>query len=355
MRVGIVCPYDWSHPGGVRSHIVGLTGALQRRGVEVEVIAPASAEEEGIFAPGRTFGIPYNGSVARLCFTPRASARVKKRLESAAYDLLHVHEPGSPSVSMLAVMHARMPLVGTFHASSEKSLAYQLFRPALKPLMSRISERIAVSEASKRLISSYFPDDYHVIPNGIDYRRFAEARPDEELGDLKPFVLFVGRPEPRKGLAVIVEAMQMVRKRLELHLVAVGPTSNDVPPWVRALGPVEQNRLPGIYRAADLFCAPSLGGESFGIVLAEAMAAGTPVVCSDIPGYLEAAAGAALHVRAGDSAATAEQIVDVFLNPGRLKDLVETGKQRARQLDWGLLVDQILERYRAAQERRVTG
>jgi phosphatidyl-myo-inositol alpha-mannosyltransferase len=344
----MVCPYDWSFHGGVKSHVVGLSSVLRSAGHEVEVMAPASFSAPDILVTGRSLGIPYNGSVARLCFSPAAHAKIRERLEVGDLELLHLHEPGIPSVSMLALMQARVPVVGTFHASAPRSIAYQVARPLLRPMMDRISQRVAVSEASKRLISTYFPGDYHLIPNGIDFRRFSEAEPDPELVAIKPFVLFLGRPEPRKGFPVAVEAMRLVRSQLSVEMVAVGPAEGDAPEWVHALGHVSDDRLPGIYKAADLFCASSLSGESFGIVLAEAMAAGTPVVCSDVPGYVEAAAGAALHAPAGDAAATAELIACVLTSPSRAADLVSLGKQRARELEWGVLVRRILDLYEAA-------
>jgi phosphatidyl-myo-inositol alpha-mannosyltransferase len=345
MKVGMVCPYDWSFPGGVRSHILGLTEALRNQGHEVEIIAPATNDEPEIFAAGRTLGIPYNGSVARLCFSRSANSRLAARLARGDLELLHIHEPASPSVSLLALRQARVPVVATFHASAERSLAYRLARPALAPLMAKISRKIAVSEAARRLISTHFPGDYELIPNGITKDRWAGAAPAEELRTAGPFVLFVGRPEPRKGLNIVVQAVEKLRSRRRLRLVVVGPTGRDVPDWVTALGPVGEKELPGIYAAADVFCAPSLGGESFGIVLAEAMAAGVPVVCSDIPGYLLASAGAALHVPAGDVTATAEAIESVLSDPKLAEDLVSKGARRSTELDWGALMDDVTACY----------
>ncbi|MEX2587423.1 MAG: glycosyltransferase family 4 protein [Actinomycetota bacterium] len=346
MKVGMVCPYDWSYPGGVRSHIVGLVGALRRRGIEVEIIAPATDREPDIFAAGRTVGIPYNGSVARLCLSPRANSLIKRRLEQGDLDLVHIHEPFSPSVSVLTLTNARIPAVATFHASADRSIAYQVAKPLLRPLAGKIAVRIAVSGAAERLVGSYFPGEFRRIPNGIEQKRFAEAVP-AELGD-KPFVLFVGRPERRKGLDVAVEAVARVRKHLDVDLVAVGPTPADVPEWVRALGKVDQSELPRIYRAARVFCAPSLEGESFGIVLVEAAAAGTPVVCSDLAGYQEAAAGAALHVPVGDVGATADALLSVLQDPALAERLVVRGHRRAAALDWDALVDDVTGCYRSA-------
>lgn len=351
MKVGIVCPYDWSFPGGVRSHIIGLADALRERGTQVEIIAPATDPEPEIFAAGHTLGIPYNGSVARLCFSPAANRRLAERLSRGDLDLLHIHEPASPSVSLLSLRLTKIPIVATFHASAERSLAYRFAKPVLAPLMRKISQRITVSEAARRLVAQYFPGDYTLIPNGITQAKFAGAQPLEGLVPLKPFVLFVGRPEPRKGLSIAVKAVEILRARGEVGLVAVGPTPADVPDWVNARGSVSQSELPRIFAAADVFCAPSLGGESFGIVLAEAMAAGVPVVCSDIPGYVAAAAGAALHAPAGDAASTAELIGSVLADPELAAGLVRSGSIRAAELDWGVLVNEVSNLYEKALAR----
>lgn len=351
MKVGIVCPYDWSFPGGVRSHIQGLSAALERRNIAIEILAPATKDEEGIFDAGRTLGIPYNGSVARLCFSPQANRRIRKRLARGDIDLLHIHEPFSPSVSMLALHQAKVPVVATFHASQVRSKAYATAKPFLELLMEKVSGRIAVSKAALALISNYFPGEYRNIPNGIQMARFAEAVPAEGLAGGRPFVLFVGRPEPRKGLDVAVAAVEKVRHSFPIELVVVGPTSRHVPSWVTALGPVSQEQLPGIYRAATVFCAPSISGESFGIVLAEAAAAGVPVVCSDLPGYVEAAAGAALHAPVGDAAATASMILSVLTDPARASRMIARGRKRAWQLDWDVLAGEILEVYERALGR----
>lgn len=345
MKVGMVCPYDWSFPGGVRSHIQGLSEALGRKGVEVQIIAPATRHEPEIFDAGRTLAIPYNGSVARLCLSPQANRRIRKRFALGDLDLLHIHEPLSPSVSMLAVHQAKVPVVGTFHASQVKSKAYATAKPFLELFMEKIQARIVVSKSAHNLISNYFPGEYRNIPNGIRMSEFAEAEPATGLAGGKPFVLFVGRPEPRKGLSVAVQAVEKVRETFPIEMVAVGPTSKDVPPWVHALGSVSQQELPGIYRAAKVFCAPSLGGESFGIVLAEAAAAGVPVVCSDIPGYVEAAAGMALHAPPGDAGATAAMILSVLTDPDRASRMIARGRKRAWQLDWDVLACEIVEVY----------
>jgi phosphatidylinositol alpha-mannosyltransferase len=345
VKVGIVCPYDWSHPGGVRSHILGLAGALPEVSGgrwSAEIIAPATRPEPGIWAAGRTLAIPANGSVARIAFGPGVKRRLDGRLSRGDLDVLHLHEPAIPSLSLLSLMWARLPLVATFHASAERSLGYAAARPFLGRFVERIDLRVAVSAAARSLIGTYFPGDYRLIPNGVTVARFAGAAPDPEMERLKPYVLFVGRPEPRKGFDTLVEAMGLLRRRHDVRLVTTSAPA-ECPDWVVPLGRVGDDRLPGIYAAADVYCAPSRGGESFGIVLVEAMAAGTPVVCSDLPGYREAAGAAAAFVPPGDAAGLAAALSEVLT--GSAGPLVEAGRRRAAELDWRVLAPEILALY----------
>jgi len=348
MKVGLVCPYDWSHPGGVRSHIQGLAAALERAGIGTEIIAPASASEKGIFVTGKPLAVPFNGSVARLCFSRSAARNVRARLDEGDIDLVHLHEPAIPSVSMLALKSAEIPAIATFHASSARSWGYAAARPILQPLLGKLAKRIAVSGAACSLVSRYFPGEYEIIPNGVDVHGWEHAEPDQKIVELRPCVLFVGRPEPRKGLDVLVKAMEIVRTRTGATLAVVGPAANDVPGWAYASGPVDGPKLRSIMKGASVFCAPSLGGESFGIVLAEAMAAGVPVVCSDLAGYKEASGGAALHVPAGDPVATANALCSVLSDPSGSKSLVEAGRRRAAELDWLVVANKITEIYEGA-------
>jgi phosphatidylinositol alpha-mannosyltransferase len=350
VKVGIVCPYDWRHPGGVRSHILGLAEALPDASGgrwSAEIIAPAPHPQPGIWAAGRTLPVPANGSVARIAFGPGARRRLGERLSRGDLDVLHLHEPAIPSLSLLALMGARLPVVATFHASAERSLGYAAARPFLRRFVERIDVRIAVSAAARSLIATYFPGDYDLIPNGVPVARFAGARPDPDLQHLKPYVLFVGRPEPRKGFATLVDAMALLRRDLDVRLVTTSAPGQH-PDWVVPLGQVADDRLPGIYAAADAYSAPSLGGESFGIVLVEAMAAGVPVVCSDLPGYREAAGDAAVFVRPGDQSGLAEGLRDVLAGPALAARLIWAGKGRAAGLDWRVLAPEILARYERA-------
>ena len=352
MKVGIVCPYDWSFPGGVRSHILGLRRALEDAGVDVEVLAPASDLEPEIVACGRTFAVPANGSVARLCFSRRARRVVAERLGRGDIDVLHVHEPAIPSISLLALMGPRLPVVATFHAAAERSGGYAVARPVLGRWVDRIDVRIAVSEAARALVGAYFPGEYRIVPNGVDAAAFRSAQAAVSLLKAKPFVLFVGRPEPRKGFDVLLSAMHLLRReRPDVRLACAGSSPGGLPGWVMPLGRLGQGELAGAYAAADVFCAPSTMGESFGIILAESMAAGTPVVCSDLPGYREAAAGAAEFVPMGDPPALAAALLALLGDPARCEALVAAGRARVDELDWAVVSKDVLACYEEALAR----
>jgi len=268
-----------------------------------------------------------------------------ERLGRGDLDLLHLHEPAVPGPCLFALIRGKIPKVATFHASAPRSLAYLASRPVLAPQFAKLAGRIAVSSAALDLVSLYFSGPFRIIPNGVDVAAWALAPTDQALGETKPFVLFVGRPEPRKGLDILVKAMQIVRSRSQVGLVVVGPDARDVPSWATALGPVTPARLAGILKTADLFCAPSLGGESFGIVLVEAFAAGTPVICSALPGYIEAAGNAALLTPPGDAGELAETIETLLATPSRARDLARLGRRRADELDWEILVEDVIEVY----------
>ena len=344
-----MCPYDWSFPGGVKTHITGLASALASREIETEIIAPATSNTDGIFVAGRSVPVPANGSVARLCFSKSAKIRVKERLARGDIDLVHLHEPAIPSISLLALMAGDVPAVATFHASSSRSAGYGVAKPLLSRYLRRLKVRIVVSASARTLIDRYFPGEYIVIPNGIDTRLMRDVEPDPFVASLAPSVLFVGRPEPRKGLSVAVASVDALRKDLaDVSFVAVGPGRQDLPAWGHALGEVDATRLASVYKAADVFCAPSVSGESFGIVLAEAMAAGTPVVCSDLPGYVEAAGGAALHTPTGDVESTRDALRRVLTDPELSAHMKAKGLARAAELDWHAIVGDVIDCYERA-------
>ncbi len=349
MKAGIVCPYDWSTPGGVKTHITGLAKSLNEHGVETEIFSPSNSEEEDIYRLGSTIPIPANGSISRICFSSNARKRILDRLQKADIDLLHLHEPLIPSASMLALLASDLPAIATFHASAPRSFGYAIARPFLARLARRLKERIVVSHSAKALVERYFQGEYHVIPNGVEFGRLSHGKPQETLKSLKPFVLFLGRAETRKGYPILVDAMKILRAEHEVQLVVAGPSRPEIlPAWAHYLGGVREEDKPDVYATADVYCAPSLGGESFGIVLMEAMAAGAPVVCSDLEAYKEAAGGAAVLAKTSSPVDLAEKLELVLKDKNLQVKLREKGRDRSKQFDWDVLSLEVKELYEAA-------
>jgi phosphatidylinositol alpha-mannosyltransferase len=361
MRVMIVCPYAWDRFGGVQTHTRSLAHALRRRGHNTTVVAPHASglelsSEDGVRIVGRTLPIPANGSMAPLSFGPAASQGVKLALEELAPEVVHLHEPLIPSLSLLALRHAAVPTVGTFHASAESSLGYKAATGFLERTMRRLQVKTVVSEAARELISRYFPGDYLLTPNGVEVERFSGEGPLRAGGTKE--ILFFGRIEARKGLEVLIEAMTFLRD-LDLRLVVAGsgPQERQCAARARRLGiaarfvgrPKEEDK-PGVFRSADVYCAPGLGGESFGIVLLEAMAAGTPVVCSDLPGFRAVAGDAAVLVAPDQPRALAAGLRRVLAEPDHARLLVEGGRAVARAYDWTGLAAGVERAYQLARE-----
>ena len=345
MRVALVCPYAWDVPGGVQSHVGGLARALREREHEVLVIAPRLRRTDlsDAVLVGRAVPIPANGSVAPIAFGPVAAARLHQRLRAFDPDLLHVHEPLVPSLSLLATFASDSPTVGTFHASAPSSFGYRVAAPVLGRVASRLVARTAVSDAARALVSRYFPGDYALTPNGVDTARFADASP-LGLGDGKK-VLFLSRIERRKGLEVLVRAMAKLTTPARLIVAGTGPEEERCRRLATALGVdtrwlgrVSDEQKARVYRSADVYCAPGLGGESFGIVLVEAMAAGTPIVCSNLPGFREVAGEGALLVTPGDPTRLADALTSVLADDDAAETLRRSGLTRAAAFDWRRLV-----------------
>ena len=363
MRVAQVCPYAWDRPGGVQSHVRALTRALEERGHETAVIAPRSArsirngDDASATLVGRSVPVPANGSVAPLAFGPGAGAATRQALREFAPDVLHLHEPLIPSLSLLALLNAAVPTVGTFHAAAPRSLGYGVSRSLLDRAVQRLNCRTAVSDAARALVSQYFPGDYELTPNGVDAARFATAEPLAWGPGLK--VLFVGRLEPRKGIDVLLLAMRRLRD-LGVRLFVAGDGPEALPAKARAvslrvdvewLGRLSETDLPRAYRTADVVCAPNLGGESFGIVLLEAMAAGAPVVCSDLPAFRSVATGAARFTPPGDSRALAGALRTALGDPEGRRRMAEASLLTAARFDWPRLVPHVEAIYeRCARE-----
>ena len=303
MRIGIVCPYLWDIPGGVQAHVRDLAETLIGLGHQVSVLAPGEEGSPGlpsyVVAAGRTVPIPYNGSVARLQFGLVSATRVRRWLRQGSFDVVHVHEPAPPSLSLLTVLLADVPLVATFHAASTRSRFLAMFDSAVQAVLERLSGRIAVSQAARKMIVEHLGADAVVIPNGVSIAAYADALPlpgyprDPALGGT---IGFIGRyDETRKGMAVLLAAMQrLVRSRPGVQLLIAGRGEQQeflqaLPPElagnVTMLGMVSEQEKASLLRSVDVYVAPNTGGESFGIILLEAMSAGTPIVASDLQAF----------------------------------------------------------------------
>jgi phosphatidyl-myo-inositol alpha-mannosyltransferase len=299
MKVGLVCPYTWDVPGGVQEHIRGLAEALTGLGHQVSVIAPADDDTPlpGYVVPaGRAMPVPYNGSVARLAFGFLSASRVRRWLREGAFDVVHVHEPASPSLSLLACWAADGPLVATWHSAMLRSRALHAAGPVLASAWENISGRIAVSEAARTTLVEHLGGDAVLIPNGVQVRKFEKADPLPGWPGDGGALGFLGRiDEPRKGFPILLKAFEMLAgQRPGLRLLAAGHGDAEealarAPGWLRErivhLGQVSDAEKVRVYHSVDVFCAPNTGGESFGMVLAEAMAAGAPIAASDLDAF----------------------------------------------------------------------
>ena len=361
MRVGLVCPYMWDVPGGVQYHVRDLAETLRGLGHEVEVLTPAEHEEnvpaEHVTWAGRANAVPYNGSMASWQFGLVSGARVRRWLRDGRFDVVHVHEPAPPSVSLLVCMLAQGPIVATFHAAATRSLFLSAWGPVVRPWLEKISGRIAVSDFARRLQVEHLGGDAVVIPNGVHVAAFAEG-PPLSRPRTGPTVGFLGRyDEPRKGLPVLLEAMRtVVRAHPTAELLVAGRgdpeelqalIGPDLAPHVTLLGELAEADKAAFLRSVDVYCAPNLMGESFGIVLVEAMAAGAPVVASDLDAFarvLEDGAAGVL-VRRGDATALAAVLTDLLGDPQRRAALTAAGRLRAVEYDWSTVAQRILAVY----------
>ena len=360
MKIAIVCPYAWDRDGGVQSHVRSLAETLRNRDHEVGVLAPYRSrppDESDATRVARAFGVPANGSVAPVAFGPLAAAAVRRALRAMQPDVIHLHEPLIPSLSLLALWNSNAPTVGTFHAAAEESFGYRLSAPVLQRAAKRITVRTAVSDAARSLIERYIPGEYVLTPNGVDTSRFVDAEPMLS-GDRKK-VLFLGRLERRKGLEVLIQAMTRLRD-LDVELIVAGSGPEERAARSLAtrlqvdanfLGRVSDEDVPRLYASADVYCAPGLGGESFGIVLVEAMATGAPVVCSDLPGFRAVAGASAVLVPAGEAGPLADALRQVLSEPERAAAMSRRSSQMARAFDWNRLIVGVEEVYRRAMER----
>jgi len=360
MRIGMVCPYSFDVPGGVQSHVLQLAEVMRARGHTVSVLAPSSphvALPDYVVSAGKAVPIPYNGSVARLQFSPAVHRRVRRWLTDGDFDVLHLHEPNAPSLSMWALRVAEGPIVATFHTSTTKSLTLSVFQGVLRPWHEKIVGRIAVSDLARRWQMEALGSDAVEIPNGVDVGWFASAPRLDGYPRPGKTVLFLGRyDEPRKGMAVLLEALpQLVGQFPDLQLLIVGrgddaelrSRAGPLATHLRFLGQVDDAGKASALRSADVYCAPHTGGESFGIVLVEAMAAGTAVVAADLHAFrrvlLDGAAGRLVPV--SDSAALAAALAEVLRDDVLRERYIAAGAAAVRRYDWSVVADQIMRVY----------
>lgn len=377
MKIGIVSPYDWSYPGGVRDHVRHLADQFIAMGQEVVILAPASGAkgklvEEHVYKLGNTTPIPMNGSIARITLNPYLGRQVRTILQRERFDVIHLHEPLLPGLSLTVLRFSRALNVGTFHAfahpgvTSTPYLAYASAYPFLRSSFRRLSGHIAVSRAAKSFISHYFRADYRIIPNGIDLERFVlDVAPLPNLMDGKQNILFVGRFEKRKGAKFLLRAIPSIRER-HPHTRFIFVGDGALRPgfqrfverhgWQDVLftGYVSDENLPRYFASADIFCSPAIGGESMGIVLLEAMAAGKPVVASNIEGYATVInhGSDGLLVPPRDSAALAASISRLLESDALRQRFISAGLQKARDYAWPRVASRILDYYYELLEER---
>lgn len=351
MRIIQICPYSWDAHGGVQAHVRHLADELLERGHEVLVLAPGiePPAERYVQLVGRPTRIRFNGSVAPLCIDPFSAAIVRSAFDDFHPDVIHVHEPFAPSTSLLGVLCADAPVVATFHAYHEPFTVhggiYTGWSQLLRPVWSRIDYRIAVSRAAQRTMSTRMSGAHStIVPNGASIAHFKGASPATLPSGRR--MLFVGRLEPRKGFRVAVDAFAELGERFEdLRLVVVGDgpqrarvqrLSRKLRARVDMIGRVSHAALPTYHAAADFFVAPATGRESFGIVLVEAMAAGLPVLASDLPGYGEVVRHEreGLLVAPGDPVALAHSAARLLEDPLLARRLAAAGSVRARSFAW---------------------
>ena len=363
MRIGIVCPYSWDVPGGVQEHIRDLAEALIDMGHEVSVISPADEDAvlpAYVVPAGRAVPVPFNGSVARLAFGPLSASRVFRWVREGDFDVLHVHEPAAPSLGLLACWAADGPVVATMHGATERSRVLHVAEPILRSALEKINGRIAVSEAARTTLVEHLGGDAVLIPNGVNVRRFATGEPLDGWPGGGGAIGFLGRiDEPRKGLALLLRAFERLgRERPGLRLLIAGPgdagemlarVPGDLRDRVVALGQVSEAVKVSVYHSVDVFCAPNTGGESFGVVLAEAMAAGAPIVASDLDAFRQVLRGgrAGELFANGDPDDLAGAIGRVLGDPLRRAELSRAAAEAVRDYDWSVVARDVLKVYEA--------
>jgi phosphatidylinositol alpha-mannosyltransferase len=361
-RIGIVCPYGWDTPGGVQSHVGDLAEYLIAQGHHVSVLAPVIYEEgipDYVTSAGRPISIPYNGAVARILFGPLAFARVKQWIGSGNFDLLHLHEPAIPSISLLACWASEGPLVGTFHAASTKQKIAFAITPFIEPVIEKLTARIAVSEAARETLQIHLDTDAVVVPNGIYTKKFSDAHSDPRwTGNT---IGFIGRfEESRKGLSVLIEALPSIMEKIpDVRVIVAGPGNpatvlEEMEPHLRQrftfLGRISEEEKANFMSSVSIYVAPNTGGESFGIILAEALAGGASVLASDIPAF-DSLLGHGKYgslFQSENSEDLAKRAIELFNSPELRRTIARAGREYSQSFDWDVVAERIYDVYEMA-------
>ncbi|MBI1802351.1 MAG: glycosyltransferase family 4 protein [Chloroflexi bacterium] len=373
LKIALVSPYDHSVAGGVRSHIVGLDKEFRAQGHTVKILAPAS--DEANLAPNvicvsdHVVPVGVSGSKARITLSLSVWRTVKRILREEQFDVVHIHEPLMPTLPIFVLRHSRSVTIGTFHAYRESYFGYNYTKVILRRLMHRLDARAVVSPAVLPYVTQYFPGHYEIVPNGIDIEKFgaADIPPLKKFMDGKLNILFVGRLDKRKGFRNLLQAFHDIKQQVpEARLIVAGAYSkDDKEEYVRTtrqsglrdvkfVGYIPSDELPSYYRTAHVFCAPSTGFESFGLVLLEAMAAGAPLVASDIPGYRSVVHDGqeGLLVPPENEPALASAIVRLLKDEPLRRQMSEAGRRTAAQYSWTHVAQCTLDLYERCITRR---
>ena len=362
LRIGIVCPYSWDVPGGVQNHIRDLAEFLISNGHYVEVLAPATENENlpsYVVSAGRAVSIPYNGAVARVLFGVVANSRVRSWINEGDFDLLHLHEPAIPSLALLACWAGEGAMVGTFHAAAKYQKAIVAIGPILEPVIEKLSARIAVSEAARLTLTAHLETDAIVIPNGIYADNYRDGTPRAEWQGST--IGFLGRfEEDRKGLPVLLDALPIIARFVpDIRVLIAGPGESEeilenvdsqLRHRVEFLGKISEADKADFLSSISLYIAPNTGGESFGIILAEAMAGGSTVVASDIPAFEDVLGDGKFGAlfESENSESLAKVIIELMRDDQKRNELAVAGAVHAQRYDWSQVGEEIFEVYELA-------
>ena len=367
MKIALVSPYDFAYPGGVTNHICHLEHHFTRMGHDVKIIAPAVKTVPNMgrkFIPvGRPRSIPASGSICRVTISTWLSSKIHPVLEQENFDIIHLHEPLMPMLCTTILRLSKSAIIGTFHASGEDTwynYGQPIFRLILRKWFSKLDGKIAVSELAKSRAIRHFPGYYNIIPNGIDTEHFSpDVSPIEEYDDGKLNILFVGRLEKRKGLNYLLKAYQKIKSEIpNSRLIIVGPGTRLKRKYekevkhsglddVSFVGYASYDELPRYYKTADVFCAPAIGWESFGIILLEAMAAGKPIIASDVEGYAHLISHGVdgLLVPPRDETALAHSLIALMKDESLRQELGANGIFKAKDYSWENVSQKVFEYY----------